>query len=61
MKLWIARDNNTKHEQLFGYYDKPRKINNYFLGNTCCTFNKELFPEVTFNNSPIKVELVIKK
>ena len=57
MKLWIARDNNTKHEQLFGYYDEPHKEENYFVGNVCVIFNKELFPEVTFENSPMEAEL----
>ena len=62
MEIWIARDNSTKYEQLFGYYDKPYKEENYFVGNVCITFNKELFPEVTFENSPMKIELkLIKK
>ena len=61
MKIWIARDNNTRYSQLFGYYDKPIKENDYFVGNDCCQFNKELFPEVTFENSPMEVELKLIK
>lgn len=61
MKLWIARDNNTKYEQLFGYYDNPHKEEDCFVGHVCAVFNKDLFPEVTFENSPKEVELVIKK
>ena len=59
--MWIARDNTTRYEQLFGYYEKPEKIDNCFYGNTCCTFNENLFPEITFENSPIKVKIVINK
>ena len=61
MEMWIARDNTTSYEQLFGYYEKPEKIDNCFYGNTCCTFKKDLFPEITFENSPIKVKIAMNK
>jgi hypothetical protein len=57
MKIWIARDNNTRYKQLFGYYNKPIKMDDWFVGDVCCEFNRELFPEVTFENSPMEVEL----
>ena len=41
MKLWIARDQNS---DLFLYPIKPDRYS-------------DLFPEVTFENSPMEVEL----
>ena len=61
MKLWIARDNTTHHDQLFLYYEKPRKVDSVFTGFTCGTLKKELFPEITFENSPQEIELKLKK
>ena len=67
MKLWIARDKNTN--ELWCYTDKP--VLNTDSGmysadfslerTTSCEFPRELFPEVTFENSPMEVELVLKK
>ena len=61
MKLWIARD-LCGYSQL--YVEKPIKKDGYFehVPNTgWFTISHRLFPEVTFENSPQEVELVIKK
>lgn len=62
MKLWIARD---KDGELYLYPSKPRKRDYRF---TCgyvyedyINLDGDEFPEVTFENSPQEVELVIKK
>lgn len=59
MKLWIARDKDgtlrlfdtipVKHEE--GYWTSPR-------GYYDIELNSSLFPEVTWENSPKKIELV---
>ena len=60
MKIWIARD---KDSTLWLFNTKPYCKYN-FCWNTRCDehlqLNKELFPEVTFENSPqeVKIELV---
>lgn len=57
MKLHIARD---KDGSLFLYGAKPRLIDNAFWisgYNGTMKLKKELFPEVTFENSPQEVEL----
>ena len=61
MELWIARDDDG-YSQL--YVEKPIKRNGYFeyVPNTrwftiCCN----LFPEVTFENSPQQFELQLVK
>lgn len=61
MKLWIARDKDgtlrlfdtipVKHEE--GYWTSPR-------GYYDIELNSNLFPEVTWENSPKKVELVVE-
>lgn len=64
MELWIARD---KDDSLYLYNYKPckNKISGKF---TCCIkpngewseeyeLNNHLFPEITFENSPMQVEL----
>ncbi len=57
MKMWIARD-------LFGgglylYSNKPIKMVEYncWDGEDWYKINRDLFPEVTFENSPMEVEL----
>ena len=61
MKLWIAR-NKDGSLALFSYkpwkirYDTFDKLRGDFI-----ELDKKLYPEVTFDNSPIEVELVIKK
>lgn len=57
MKLWIARDDDG-YSQL--YVEKPIKMDGYFkhIPNTkWYAISYDLFPEVTFENSPQEVEL----
>ena len=58
MKLWIARDQNG---DLFLYPIKPDRYvtENYVFFNDDDWWNidSDLFPEVTFENSPMEVEL----
>ena len=61
MKFWIARDRNYKR-QLFLYVDKPQSYEGiWYSKGDCYDIDNRLFPEVTFKNSPMEVELVIKK
>ena len=62
MSMWIARD---KNEDLWLYGNKPYTFGmDIFHTQTddelCGKLNKDLFPEVTFENSPVEVELKIK-
>ena len=58
MKLWIARDQNG---DLFLYPIKPdRYVTEYYVffnGDDWWNIDSDLFPEVTFENSPQEVEL----
>lgn len=57
MKLWIARDENGC---LYLYNNQPKLENSYFFpqrGYDSFLLDSELFPDVTFENSPQKVEL----
>ena len=67
MKMWICRD--CEGLTLFGtmpkkYYPDPDNDNDYWwiseIGKHLI-LDPSLFPEVTFENSPMEVELVIKK
>lgn len=63
MELWIAR---TKWNNLLLFVDKPIKRENaYWVDNVGLDNYVEIpscyYPEVTFENSPQEVELVIKK
>ena len=61
MKLWIARDRDYKR-QLFLYVDKPQSYEGiWYSTSDIYEIDSRLFPEVTFENSPQEVELVIKK
>lgn len=65
MELWIARDKDNslsmctyKHEfvKLFNSWEPPKEY--YDDDNSFHVYiNDKLFPEVTFENSPMKVEL----
>ena len=68
MKMYIARDEETEFCRLFT--SKPEKKYNYYHEKVMWTNGKRNdgvqldmgdFPEVTFENSPQEVELVIKK
>lgn len=63
MKMWIAR---TKGNVLTLHQSKPRRVkishcsNEFFWASDVETqsfLNKNLFPEVTFENSPMEVEI----
>jgi hypothetical protein len=58
MKMYIARDMN---KELFAYYNEPKKMDQCYVGAQCAILARNLFPEVTFEKSPMEVELVIKK
>lgn len=60
-KLYIARD---KCGNLFLFDHKPTKLTEVFISGARGMFTKidsELFPEVTFENSPQQVELTLVK
>lgn len=57
MKLWIARD----YSGLWAFSEEPDKKCNVFTSSTiyCKIYqlDSELFPEITFENSPQLVEI----
>lgn len=63
MKMWIARDANRT---LTLFQGKP-ELSKYdpifqdLYDRDYMTIDQFLFPEVTFENSPMEVELIIKK
>lgn len=63
MELWVARNKDTN--ELWGYTDKPLLDDDmykmdYSLENTSSyELPSDWFPNVTFENSPCKVELRI--
>ena len=69
MKLWIARGEGDNYcilftEKPYKYYDKFCKKHLFTTDNMLGTYMclpPEEYPEVTFENSPMEVELVIKK
>ena len=64
MKMWIARDAG-KQGELILYTEKPytREHGCWECSASCdmLPLDEDYFPEVTFENSPMEVELVIKK
>ena len=60
MKLWIARD---MRGDLYLYTEKPEKIATYgyFTCDDWFELDTNAFPELTFENSPMEVKLVLKK
>ena len=54
MKMWIARDKNG---EIYLYPTKPDKHGYIFDGYDWWQIKKDFFPEVTFENSPMEVEL----
>ena len=55
--MWIARDYN---EELYLYEREPIREFNYFYSSyASIKIDNNLFPEVTFENSPKQVELKI--
>ena len=60
MKMWIARD--LRFNELYLYKEKPVLDGDiWFSEDYTYAIDDLLFPEVTFENSPMEVELVIKK
>lgn len=58
---WVARDNNGK---LYIYSDKPERYNKGFrwvLGSAFLPLPSDLFPDLTWDDDPIEVELIIKR
>jgi hypothetical protein len=59
MKMWIGR---TLKGNLWLFETKPTKGDVSFVyEGQSMKINPDLYPEVTFENSPIEVELVINK
>ena len=66
MKLWIAR---FEKGSLWLFSEKPIRIRNFYAINNTDKYpepytirlNDDLFPEVTFENSPQEVELKLVK
>lgn len=59
MKLWITRDESNR---LTIHLKKPTKyIYNEYWNNGLCCLPNDLFPEVTFKNSPQQIELKLVK
>ena len=56
-KLWVARDNNGK---LYLYNEKPKYYNDlkvWFSGRICSKLDNNIFPDLTWKDEPIEVEL----
>lgn len=56
-KLWVARDNNGK---LYLYNEKPEYYNDlkvWFSGRICAKLDNNIFPDLTWKDEPIEVEL----
>ena len=58
MELWIARERNW---QLYGHEDKPVLENDEWVSMGALYYlDTNLFPKITFENSPQKIELKLK-
>lgn len=57
MELWIARDYN---KQLWLHTSKPRREGWVFQSDNCIQISSDSFPNITWENSPKKVELKMK-
>ena len=56
-KLWVARDGNGK---LYLYNENPKYYNNleaWFVGGICSKLDNNFFPNLTWKDEPIEVEL----
>ena len=58
--MWIEREKNG---ELYIYRDRPYFMERFGLleEDEWYRIDKDAFPEVTFENSPMEVELVLKK
>lgn len=63
MELWIARDKDEAGGELYLYGKQPSIMKNKICWDSkelyYARLPKELFPEITWENSPKKVELKI--
>lgn len=60
-KMWIARDEDGS---LYIYKGKPSRYNGFFdndINYSSISLNSDLFPEVTWENSPQEIEIILKK
>lgn len=61
MKLWIARD----YTGLWAFSEEPDKKRDEFICSTMYSkvyeLDSELFPEITFENSPQQIEIKLVK
>lgn len=60
---WVCRDNNSLNTQVV-IGDKPKRTGfNYWENKSadCITLPKDLFPDLTWDDGPIEVEIVIKR
>lgn len=58
---WVARDNNGK---LYIYSDKPERCNKvlrWVMGYAFLPLSHSLFPDLTWESEPQKVEIIIKR
>lgn len=60
--MWVARDKNYC---LFLYEEKPHletydNINEWVSDGNCYVFDGNLFPDITFENSPREIEITLK-
>jgi hypothetical protein len=58
MKIWIARDYDG---YIYLHAERPKLDDGEWYSNRLLMLDVTDFPEVTFENSPMEVELVIKK
>ena len=62
MKFWIARDESG---YIYLYEREPVLVADWsgriWSGGDAFELERDSFPEVTFENSPMEVELVLKK
>ena len=54
MKMYIARDDS---QDICLHTERPRLLNGYWNSDNFFMLEKSDFPEVTFENSPMEVEL----
>lgn len=60
MNMWIARDDNG---QLWVYIEKPYNDGGIFMPKElgdCWKLPTEMYPEVTYENSPVELVTLIK-
>lgn len=60
---WVCRDNNSLNAQIL-IGDKPKRTGyNYWENKSadCITLPKDSFPDLTWDDDPLEVELIIKR